>query len=90
MDVEGKTLPLSSLSLSLDDEVQYRCAGYIQAEIERYAETLNREGMDEEGENDNDTDETSEEEQPDNTTTGRKKRTGKAHNSPKKGRVLRH
>ena len=24
----------------MDDEVQYRCAGYIQAEIERYAEFL--------------------------------------------------
>lgn len=24
----------------MDDELQYRCAGYIQAEIERYAEFL--------------------------------------------------
>lgn len=24
----------------MDDEVQYRCAGYIQAEIDRYAEFL--------------------------------------------------
>lgn len=24
----------------MDDETQYRCAGYIQAEIERYADTL--------------------------------------------------
>lgn len=31
---------MASVSLSLDDEVQYRCAGYIQAEIERYAESL--------------------------------------------------
>jgi len=26
--------------LTLDDEMQYRCAGYIQAEIERFAELL--------------------------------------------------
>lgn len=25
----------------MDDEVQYRCAGYMQAEIERFADTLN-------------------------------------------------
>ncbi|KAF5348797.1 hypothetical protein D9756_009780 [Leucocoprinus leucothites] len=28
------------MSLTLDDETQYRCAGYIQAEIERFAELL--------------------------------------------------
>lgn len=28
------------LALTLDDETQYRCAGYIQAEIERFAELL--------------------------------------------------
>ncbi|KAK7019893.1 SCD domain-containing protein [Favolaschia claudopus] len=27
-------------AVTLDDEVQFRCAGYVQAEIERYAETL--------------------------------------------------
>lgn len=27
-------------ALVLDDETQYRCAGYIQAEIERFAELL--------------------------------------------------
>lgn len=36
------------MALSLDDEIQYRCAGYIQAEIERYAEFL--EGQEEGGE----------------------------------------
>ena len=44
----------------MDDEVQYRCAGYIQAEIERYAEFL-----DDEDEDDNqkgDADELSEDE----------------------------
>ncbi|KAF8062324.1 hypothetical protein FPV67DRAFT_1508040 [Lyophyllum atratum] len=37
---DGDPLPTATVSISLDDEVQYRCAGYIQAEIERYAETL--------------------------------------------------
>lgn len=30
----------SEVYLTMDDETQYRCAGYLQAEIERYAETL--------------------------------------------------
>lgn len=37
---DGASLPIASLALGLDDEVQYRCAGFIQAEIERYAEEL--------------------------------------------------
>lgn len=28
------------LALKLDDEVQYRCAGYVEAEIERFAEEV--------------------------------------------------
>ncbi|KAJ7507277.1 hypothetical protein B0H11DRAFT_1706223, partial [Mycena galericulata] len=32
--------PGITLDIALDDEVQFRCAGYVQAEIERYAETL--------------------------------------------------
>ena len=43
---DGTPLPISSLALTLDDEVQYRCAGYIQAEIERYAEFLDDEDDD--------------------------------------------
>ncbi|RDB16123.1 hypothetical protein Hypma_003370 [Hypsizygus marmoreus] len=35
----GAPLPIASVALSLD-EVQYRCAGYIQAEIERYGDIL--------------------------------------------------
>ncbi|KAI0052365.1 hypothetical protein FA95DRAFT_1675331 [Auriscalpium vulgare] len=30
--------PSALLSLTLDDEVQYRCAGFVQAEIDRYAD----------------------------------------------------
>lgn len=40
---DGTPLPIAELALQLDDETQYRCAGYIQAEIERYAEFLDDE-----------------------------------------------
>jgi cohesin complex subunit SA-1/2 len=60
-------LPMASVSLTLDDEVQYRCVGYIQAEIERYAESLGsgaaKEGV--EGEKDSDAEESSDGEQAD-------------------------
>ncbi|KAF9463277.1 hypothetical protein BDZ94DRAFT_636599 [Collybia nuda] len=39
-DPNSVALPTASVSICLDDEVQYRCAGYIQAEIERYAESF--------------------------------------------------
>ncbi|KAG6868507.1 hypothetical protein C0993_001847 [Termitomyces sp. T159_Od127] len=39
-DANGNPSPMASISITLDDEVQYRCAGYIQAEVERYADTL--------------------------------------------------
>ena len=42
-------LPTAALPLELDDEVQYRCAGFIQAAIEQYAEVL-EEGPAPEGE----------------------------------------
>ena len=35
---DGSDLPTAALALTLDDETQYRCAGFVQAEIERYAE----------------------------------------------------
>ncbi|TDL19464.1 hypothetical protein BD410DRAFT_773910 [Rickenella mellea] len=37
---DGTQLPLAPLALTMDDEVQYRCAGFVQAEIERYAEDM--------------------------------------------------
>ncbi|KAH7915934.1 hypothetical protein BJ138DRAFT_1076400 [Hygrophoropsis aurantiaca] len=37
---DGHPLPTASLSLELVDEVQYRCAGFIQAAIEQYSELL--------------------------------------------------
>ncbi|CAA7269932.1 unnamed protein product [Cyclocybe aegerita] len=44
---DGAPRPAASLALTLDDELQYRCAGYIQAEIERYAEFLEDEDEEE-------------------------------------------
>ena len=32
--------PTATLPLTLDEEVQYRCAGFIQAELERHAEDM--------------------------------------------------
>lgn len=40
---DGGLLPTASLALSLDDEVQYRCAGFIQAEIELFSEDIGAE-----------------------------------------------
>lgn len=37
---EDQQSPLDPLLLSMGDEVQYRCAGFIQAEIERYSSEL--------------------------------------------------
>ncbi|KAJ3501848.1 hypothetical protein NMY22_g18781 [Coprinellus aureogranulatus] len=37
---DGSPSPLASISLTLDEETQFRCAGYIQAEIERYSDFL--------------------------------------------------
>ncbi|KAI1786918.1 hypothetical protein LXA43DRAFT_975514 [Ganoderma leucocontextum] len=40
---DGSRLATAALPLSLDDEVQYRCAGFVQAEIERYSEEITEE-----------------------------------------------
>ena len=52
----------------MDDEVQYRCAGYIQAEIERHAEFLD-DNIDEDDNEKSDADELSEDENEENPTT---------------------
>ena len=39
---DGTPLPTASLALTLDEETQFRCAGFVQAEIERYAEELDQ------------------------------------------------
>ena len=63
---EGAILPTATVSLSLDDEVQYRCAGYIQAEIERYVESLGFGATDD----DDDDDETGKESGADESSDG--------------------
>lgn len=77
---EGTILPTASVSLTLDDEVQYRCAGYIQAEIERYADSLGMRAADdeEEGEKDSDGEETSDGEQADETKKAKRAKGKKA------------
>ena len=37
---DGNALPTAALALKLSEEVQARCTGFVQAEIERYAEEL--------------------------------------------------
>ncbi|KAI0316231.1 hypothetical protein OF83DRAFT_1276961 [Amylostereum chailletii] len=39
-DIHGNMSPLGLHAITLDDEVQFRCAGFVQAEVERYAEEL--------------------------------------------------
>lgn len=40
VNADGSPLATASVPLVMDDEIQYRCAGYVQAEIERYADSL--------------------------------------------------
>ncbi|KAJ7701757.1 hypothetical protein B0H17DRAFT_1127998 [Mycena rosella] len=84
--------PAEQLSIALDDEVQFRCAGYVQAEIERYAETLVEP---EEGEQDDEEDEDEEKENDsgdegsDDGDEGKKKGKGKARAPKTKKRAVR-
>ena len=71
----------------MDDEVQYRCAGYIQAEIYRYAEFLDDNADEEEDNQKSDAEELSEDENEGNSTT--KKKEVKPRKTPrKKGQIL--
>ncbi|KAL0579193.1 cohesin complex subunit [Marasmius crinis-equi] len=45
------------VALTMDDEVQWRCAGYVQAEVERYTESLEQEDGNEEEDGTSDEDE---------------------------------
>ncbi|KAI8989117.1 hypothetical protein BD414DRAFT_486064 [Trametes punicea] len=77
---DGTRLPTAALPLSLDDEVQYRCAGFVQAEIERYAEEI-AEAPAEEGEGDSESDEEDEQLDAVEPTKGKRGRAGKAAKS---------
>ena len=78
----GPASATSMLSLVLDDEVQYRCAGFVQAEIERYADEL-AENNQAENDNENSSSEFSEDE--DQVITKGKR--GRPRKSKKSARV---
>ncbi|KAI0634280.1 hypothetical protein C8Q77DRAFT_1110838 [Trametes polyzona] len=73
---DGSRLPTASLPLSLDDEVQYRCAGFVQAEIERYAEEIAVAEPEEEHSSGDDSGD-DEDEEPEEQPKGKKGRAGK-------------
>ena len=60
------TLPTAALPLTLDDDSQYRCASFVQTEIERYAEELEELSplTEDESDNGSDNDQSDAEEQP--------------------------
>ncbi|KAF9232626.1 hypothetical protein BU15DRAFT_90603 [Melanogaster broomeanus] len=61
---DGHALPTEALALQLDEEVQHRCAGFIQASIEQYAELLEDGSVAQEEQEDSDRDDSSEEDEP--------------------------
>lgn len=67
---------IDDLSLTLDDEVQYRCAGFIQAEMERFAELTGAHGPSRSADGSNASDDDSEDEVAANATKGDKSRSG--------------
>jgi cohesin complex subunit SA-1/2 len=73
---DGSPLSTASVALTLDDEVQYRCAGFIQAEIERYAEALDDGIGDEDDGEGADEDDSSDDEQVNNHIKRRKRKDG--------------
>ncbi|KAI0672301.1 hypothetical protein C8Q78DRAFT_1026321 [Trametes maxima] len=80
---DGSRLPTAALPLSLDDEVQYRCAGFVQAEIERYAEEIAEAAPEEEAGSDEDSDEQEEQSEPEEQPKGKKGRVTKGKTTAK-------
>ncbi|KAH7929010.1 hypothetical protein BV22DRAFT_1003690 [Leucogyrophana mollusca] len=74
---DGQPLPTASLSLELDDEVQYRCAGFIQAAIEQYADLLDDGGSSKNNSDDGENSDSSE----DDEGGGAEKANGKSKNA---------
>lgn len=70
---DGSRLPTAALPLSLDDEVQYRCAGFVQAEIERYSEEI-AEGHSEDRGSSEEDDDDDEDPEPEEQPKGKKGR----------------
>ncbi|KAF8558607.1 hypothetical protein OG21DRAFT_1504012 [Imleria badia] len=74
----GDVLPTEPLSLQLDEDVQQRCAGFIQSCIEQYAELLEDGGRAQDEEPESEHEDSSEEEAPAPTAKGGKGK-GKSH-----------
>lgn len=68
---DREDLPVDTLAIHLDDEVQYRCAGFIQATIEQYAELLEDDRPQDQSEKNG----SSEDEEPESTTRPTKGKT---------------
>ncbi|KAJ7248617.1 hypothetical protein B0H12DRAFT_1123467 [Mycena haematopus] len=76
--------PAHKMAILLDDEVQFRCAGYIQAEIERYAESLVEPDAEDQDEDEDEGKENDDgEEGSDAGDEGKKQGKGKAKAAPK-------
>ncbi|KAI9060084.1 hypothetical protein FKP32DRAFT_1578832 [Trametes sanguinea] len=74
---DGSRLPTAALPLSLDDEVQYRCAGFVQAEIERYAEEIAEPPSEEADGSEDDSNDEDEQSEPEEQTKKKRGRAGK-------------
>ncbi len=75
---DGSQLSTATVALTMEDEAQYRCAGYVQAEIERYAEIV-QEGDEEENKSDAGSDDDSGDE---NDAVKKAKKKGKGATKP--------
>ena len=82
-------MPTAALPLSLDDEVQYLCAGFVQSEIERYAEET-AETVPEEHESSDGEDDVDEEPVPEEQPKGKKGRGGKGKAAAKSANLEPH
>lgn len=71
---DGKTFPTAALALSLDEDVQQRCAGFVQTEIERYAEELESESP---RDDDSDSDKSGSDSEQENSAKTKKGKKGK-------------
>ncbi|KAJ7628572.1 hypothetical protein FB45DRAFT_834497 [Roridomyces roridus] len=78
-----------SAELILDDEVQFRCAGYVQAEIERYAETLVEPDQPDQEEEEDADDEEKENDDGEEENDEAKKKKGKSKAKKGKARVVK-
>lgn len=69
----GEALPTEPLSLQLEEDVQQRCASFVQSTIEQYAELLEDGSRAQDEEPESEHDDSSEEEEPMPTAKGKGK-----------------